>query len=113
MIGLGETNQEVTDAMRQLRSVGVELLTLGQYLAPGRPGERFLAVDRYVEPAQFEAWGQEARELGFKAIASGPMVRSSYRAGSLLEQARSGKLELVEESGPSGKQSGVETIRIT
>ncbi len=88
MVGLGETDQEVTDAMQQLREVGVELLTLGQYLAPGRPGTRFLPVDRYVTPEQFEHWDAEARELGFRGVASGPLVRSSYRAGQLLEEAK-------------------------
>jgi lipoic acid synthetase len=88
MVGLGETDAEVTGAMRQLRSADVDLLTLGQYLAPGRPGERFLPVDRYVAPAQFDAWTTEARDLGFRAVASGPLVRSSYRAGQLLDHAR-------------------------
>lgn len=88
MVGLGETDAEVSDAMHQLRDADVEMLTLGQYLAPGRPGERFLPVDRYVAPDQFEAWQMEARDLGFRAVASGPLVRSSFRAGELLEQAR-------------------------
>ncbi len=87
MVGLGETDQEVTQAMRQLRGVGVEILTLGQYLAPGRPGTRFLPVDRFVTPEQFEFWDTEARALGFRGVASGPLVRSSYRAGSLLAAA--------------------------
>jgi lipoic acid synthetase len=89
MVGLGESNEEVTDAMRLLRGASVDMLTLGQYLAPGRPGERFLPVDRFVAPEQFTAWADEARGLGFRAVASGPLVRSSYRAGLLLEQARS------------------------
>jgi lipoic acid synthetase len=88
MIGLGETDAEVTDAMRQLRGAGVDMLTLGQYLAPGRPGERFLPVDRFVAPEQFAAWADEAKTLGFRAVASGPLVRSSYRAGLLLTEAR-------------------------
>jgi lipoyl synthase len=88
MVGLGEADAEVSDAMQQLRDADVDLLTLGQYLAPGRPGERFLPVDRYVTPEQFEAWSNEARELGFRAVAAGPLVRSSFRAGELLEQAR-------------------------
>jgi lipoic acid synthetase len=88
MIGLGETDDEVTDAMRRLREAGVDMLTLGQYLAPGRPGERFLPVDRFVPPSRFEQWAVEARELGFRAVASGPLVRSSYRAGLLLDEAR-------------------------
>jgi lipoyl synthase len=89
MIGLGETDDEVTDAMRQLRTSNVDMLTLGQYLAPGRPGERYLPVDRFVAPDQFQLWADEARAMGFRAVASGPLVRSSYRAGLLLEQAKS------------------------
>jgi lipoic acid synthetase len=91
MVGLGETDAEVGDAMRLVRSVGVDLLTLGQYIAPGRPGERFLPVDRFVPPAQFAAWAEDARKLGFRAVASGPLVRSSYRAGLLLEEAQTGR----------------------
>jgi lipoic acid synthetase len=89
MVGLGETNEEVTDAMRRLRDADVDMLTLGQYLAPGQPGERFLPVERFVPPEQFAAWSDEARAMGFRAVAAGPLVRSSYRAGLLLEQAKS------------------------
>jgi lipoic acid synthetase len=91
MVGLGETDEEVLEALRLLREVGVELLTLGQYLAPGRPGSRFLPVERYVEPRQFLEWEEAARGMGFKGVAAGPLVRSSYRAGVLLEEARSGR----------------------
>lgn len=91
MVGLGELDAEIGDAMRRLRSVEVDLLTLGQYLAPGRPGERFLPVDRFVPPSQFDAWADEALEMGFRAVASGPLVRSSYRAGLLLEEARTAR----------------------
>ncbi|QDU57139.1 lipoyl synthase [Aeoliella mucimassa] len=87
MVGLGETDREITEAMQRLRTADVDLLTLGQYLAPGRPGERYLPVDRYVTPEQFEAWKHEARELGFAEAAAGPMVRSSFRAGELLAAA--------------------------
>jgi lipoyl synthase len=93
MVGLGETDAEVSAAMQQLRGADVDLLTLGQYLAPGKPGERFLPVDRFVTPAQFEAWADEARETGFRAVASGPLVRSSFRAGSLLEQAQKSMID--------------------
>jgi lipoic acid synthetase len=88
MIGLGETDEEVMDAMRQLRGADVDMLTLGQYLAPGRPGERYLPVDRFVLPEQFDAWAEDAKRLGFRAVAAGPLVRSSYRAGLLLSEAR-------------------------
>lgn len=88
MVGLGETNDEIVAALGQLRSVGVDLVTLGQYLSPGRPGERFLPVDRYATPEEFNAWADAAMGMGFAGVASGPMVRSSFRAGELLEQAR-------------------------
>jgi lipoic acid synthetase len=88
MIGLGEIDREVTEVMMRLREADVDLLTLGQYIAPGG---RHLPVDRYVPPEQFDAWDEEARALGFKAVASGPLVRSSYRAGLLLEEARTGQ----------------------
>jgi lipoic acid synthetase len=88
MVGVGETDEELTRAMRRLRGVGVDMITLGQYLAPGRPGERFLPVDRFVRPQQFAAWAEEAKLLGFRAVAAGPLVRSSYRAGLLLEEAK-------------------------
>jgi lipoyl synthase len=87
MVGLGESDEEVLDAMRQLRDAGVELLTLGQYLTPGRPDSRFLPVDRYVPPAQFAAWESAAYAMGFQGVAAGPLVRSSYRAGELWERA--------------------------
>jgi lipoic acid synthetase len=77
MLGLGETDEEVLDVMRDLRRHGVDMLTVGQYLQP-RPGN--LAVERYVEPAQFEALAQQARAMGFAHAACGPLVRSSYHA---------------------------------
>jgi lipoic acid synthetase len=99
MVGVGETDDEIVDAMQQLRLAGVELLTIGQYLAPGRPGTRFLPVDRYVEPRKFLKWEADAKALGFKGVAAGPLVRSSYLAETLLEEARSGI-----RSTPSGVQ---------
>ena len=85
MLGLGETEAEIHDAFSALRDVGVELLTLGQYLAPG-PG--YHPVREFVTPERFDALARTARELGFRAIASGPLVRSSYRAESLLAAAQ-------------------------
>lgn len=87
MVGLGETDDEVLDAMRRLAEAGVELVTLGQYLAPGRPGTRFLPVDRYVTPEKFAQWERAALNVGFKGAVAGPLVRSSYRAGELYAQA--------------------------
>jgi lipoic acid synthetase len=84
MVGIGESDEEVVDAMRLLRSAGVEMITLGQYL---QPSWKHLAVERFPEPATFATWDQAAREMGFTAVASGPLVRSSYRAGLLWEEA--------------------------
>lgn len=84
MLGLGETEAEVRQALRDLRSVGCELLTMGQYLQPTR---RHAPVARYVPPEEFEAWAEEARALGFTGVASAPLVRSSYRAERLLQEA--------------------------
>lgn len=92
MVGLGESDDEVLDAMRRLREEGaVDIVTLGQYLTPGKPGERFLPVDRYVSPEQFDAYRDAAYEMGFGGVASGPMVRSSFRAGVLYDATRTGK----------------------
>ena len=77
MLGLGETNEEVIEVMRDLRAHDVEMLTLGQYL---QPSEHHLAVERYVTPEEFDALYKTGMELGFKHVASGPMVRSSYHA---------------------------------
>lgn len=95
MVGLGETDDEVIDAMRKLRGAGVELLTLGQYLSPGKTGTRFLPVDRFVPPEQFDAWKVAGYEMGFLGIAAGPLVRSSYRAGQLMDEATRAKSALV------------------
>ena len=95
MVGVGETNEEVVDAMQLLREVEVELITLGQYL---QPSWKHLAVDRFPEPATFAGWDQAAREMGFTAVASGPLVRSSYRAGLLWEEAMGGESVVTRDS---------------
>ena len=76
MLGLGETSEEVETVLHDLRRVGVDHLTLGQYLAPSR---HHFPIARYVAPEEFDRWGQKAVEMGFKYIQSGPLVRSSYR----------------------------------
>jgi len=81
MLGLGESDAEIREAMEDLRAAGVQILTLGQYL---RPAPRFLPVDRYVTPEEFTHWKDVAQELGFDFCASGPLVRSSYRAGEVF-----------------------------
>ena len=77
MLGLGEEIAEVEEVMCDLREYGVDMLTLGQYLRPG-PGH--LTVRRYASPEEFDELGEKARRLGFRQVASGPMVRSSYHA---------------------------------
>tara|TARA_B100000470_G_C19512822_1_gene268249 strand:- start:46 stop:438 length:393 start_codon:yes stop_codon:yes gene_type:complete len=95
MVGVGETDEEVVEAMGLLRQVGVELITLGQYL---QPSWKHLAIDRFPEPSTFAAWDQAARDMGFKAVASGPLVRSSYRAGLLWEEAMGGEPVVTRDS---------------
>lgn len=80
MLGLGESDEELIECFADLRAAGVELLTLGQYLAPTRSHH---PVDRYVSPEAFERFAQQAREMGFHGVAAGPLVRSSYRADEL------------------------------
>ena len=77
MLGLGETEPEVLDALSDLRRVGCDILTLGQYL---QPTLKHLPVKEYVPPQIFEEYGRRAREMEFLHVASGPMVRSSYHA---------------------------------
>ena len=81
MLGLGETEDEVVQAMRDMRDAGVDVLTLGQYL---RPTDHHLAVVEYVTPEQFDKLADIGRGLGFRYVAAGPLVRSSYKAGEFF-----------------------------
>jgi len=81
MLGLGEREEEVRLAMMHLRDADVDFLTIGQYL---RPSARHLPVREYVPPATFEHYKRVGEEFGFKYVASGPLVRSSYRAGEMF-----------------------------
>ena len=96
MLGVGEDGDQVTDALRgqislstarylvmmsmspELRNVDVDVVTFGQYM---RPTKRHMKVDRYVEPAEFDRWKRVAEDMGFLYVASGPLVRSSYKVG--------------------------------
>eukprot|EP00531_Pseudo-nitzschia_arenysensis_P013029 CAMPEP_0116140966 /NCGR_PEP_ID=MMETSP0329-20121206/14134_1 /TAXON_ID=697910 /ORGANISM="Pseudo-nitzschia arenysensis, Strain B593" /LENGTH=396 /DNA_ID=CAMNT_0003636125 /DNA_START=217 /DNA_END=1404 /DNA_ORIENTATION=+ len=78
MLGLGETKEEVLQTMKDLREIDVDVVTFGQYL---RPTENHLAVVEYVKPEMFDYYRQVGEEMGFKYVASGPLVRSSYKAG--------------------------------
>ena len=97
MLGLGETHDEVTDALERLRDAGVDFLTLGQYL---RPSDTHAPVLEYVEPARFAEYEALGRELGFLYTASGPLVRSSYRAGEFFagRLVRERRLETTSEA---------------
>jgi lipoyl synthase len=83
MLGLGESEAETIEAMRDLRSVGVDILTMGQYL---QPTARHFPVCEYIQPEQFKKLREIAETMGFTYVASGPLVRSSYRAGDFFAQ---------------------------
>ncbi|MBT3199206.1 MAG: lipoyl synthase [Phycisphaerales bacterium] len=82
MVGLGETRTEIRQVMQDLRDAGCEILTIGQYLAPS-PDHH--PVERFVKPPEFAEMETEAKALGFTAVAASPLVRSSYRAGELIQ----------------------------
>ncbi|MXW08159.1 MAG: hypothetical protein F4Z87_08615 [Gammaproteobacteria bacterium] len=81
MLGLGETDDEIEQTMLDLLRHGVDFLTLGQYL---RPTRNHLPVERWVHPDEFDSYRELGCELGFKDVAAGPLVRSSYRADRLI-----------------------------
>ena len=87
MLGLGETDDEIMETMRELRKIDLDIVTFGQYL---RPTPNHLAVERYVTPAEFEQYRQWGLELGFREVVSGAFVRSSYRAEKALEGNNAG-----------------------
>jgi len=82
MVGLGETDSEVEQALRDIRETGASFLTVGQYLPPS---SSHWTLDRYVEPAKFLEWEKLAKEIGFSSVACGPLVRSSYNAAELAQ----------------------------
>jgi lipoic acid synthetase len=84
ILGMGEERHEITEAMNDLRAAGCDLLTITQYL---RPTPRHHPVVRWVKPEEFVELREEALDLGFAGVMSGPLVRSSYRAGRLYAQA--------------------------
>ena len=84
ILGMGETREEVVQALRDLRDAGCDLITITQYL---RPSPRHHPVERWVEPQEFDDLADDARSIGFLGVMSGPLVRSSYRAGRLYQQA--------------------------
>jgi len=103
MLGLGETEEQIWDALKELRKANVDVVTFGQYM---RPTKRHMAVHSYITPDVFETWRQRALDMGFLYCASGPLVRSSYKAGeafieNVLKKRRAGRADTVvaEASG--------------
>lgn len=105
MLGVGENEEQVVDALKgtlihsphrivltsttELRNIDVDVVTFGQYM---RPTKRHMKVDRYVDPAEFDRWRKVAEDMGFLYVASGPLVRSSYKAGEFfIENVLRGK----------------------
>jgi lipoic acid synthetase len=84
ILGMGETREEVSEALQQLHDAGCELVTITQYL---RPSVRHHPVERWVKPQEFVELKEEAEQIGFSGVMSGPLVRSSYRAGRLYQMA--------------------------
>ena len=90
ILGLGETREEISQALIDLHAAGCDLITITQYL---RPTMKHHPVERWVKPEEFVELAQEATEVGFLGVMSGPLVRSSYRAGRLYRQAMESKAQ--------------------
>lgn len=107
MVGCGETEAQVLGAMRGLRDADVDVVTIGQYL---RPSKKHTPLVRYVEPSEFDTYRDAGREMGFKYVASGPLVRSSYRAAEAFLEG------VLKGAGPSfdryGKADGRRSLRV-
>jgi lipoic acid synthetase len=104
ILGMGETRDEISEAMRDLHAAGTEILTITQYL---RPSPRHHPVERWVKPEEFVELREEALELGFAGVMSGPLVRSSYRAGRLYRQALENR---GSEQSPASTRTGAEEV---
>jgi lipoic acid synthetase len=106
MVGCGETADQVLGAMQSLRDADVDVLTIGQYL---RPSQKHAPLVRYVEPAEFDAFRDAAMKMGFSYVASGPLVRSSYKAAeAFLEGALSGETPTFDSYGQKRRLAVVE-----
>jgi lipoic acid synthetase len=104
ILGMGETREEVSQAMQDLYDAGCELLTITQYL---RPSVRHHPVSSWVKPEEFVAMREEAEDIGFAGVLSGPMVRSSYRAGRLYQQA------IESRTAAAGQVTDVDQMSVT
>ncbi len=102
MVGLGETREQLRRLFRDLAAVGCDMLTIGQYL---RPGREQLEVERFLSPEEFAELKEEAEEAGIPAVASAPLVRSSYRARELMEnKGKEGRKVVDRESDQGGRK---------
>ncbi len=110
MLGLGETRKEIIATMSDLRSAGCQVLTMGQYLAPSK---KHLPVAKYIDPQEFDAYREEALRLGFVGVASGPLVRSSYRAEELYAQAIRHQEETRENNNLNRKPNCTKMLHIS
>jgi lipoic acid synthetase len=97
MLGLGESPEDVRQTLADLRAAGCDVVTFGQYL---QPSPKHLTVVEFVSPEAFESWAEEARAMGFVYVASGPLVRSSYRAGEYFLRAHLGRAPAPDASAP-------------
>jgi len=98
ILGMGETREEVSEALQQLHDAGAEIITITQYL---RPSPRHHPVERWVKPEEFVEMADEAKEIGYAGVMSGPLVRSSYRAGRLYRQACESRTGTADDGGPA------------
>ncbi len=98
ILGMGETREEITEALRDLVEAGCDLVTITQYL---RPSPRHHPIDRWVKPQEFVELRDEALDMGFSGVMSGPLVRSSYKAGSLYRQAQERRAAGVVAASPT------------
>mmetsp|Transcript_5501 Transcript_5501/g.14917 ORF Transcript_5501/g.14917 Transcript_5501/m.14917 type:complete len:109 (-) Transcript_5501:232-558(-) len=106
MLGLGETEDEVRRTMQDLRDIDVDVVTFGQYL---RPTEHHLSIVEYIKPEVFDHYREVGESMGFKYVASGPMVRSSYKAGEFylehMLKAERKKKEQEQQEQEASKQA--------
>lgn len=103
MVGLGETEEEVIQTFKDLRAHDVDVVTLGQYL---RPTQQQLGVVEYVTPETFQKYKEIAERLGFRYVASGPLVRSSYKAGEYFMK------HLIDDARKKGKVATVQDVKL-
>ena len=105
MLGVGEKDDEIMQTLKDLRDVGCDVVTFGQYLAPTNRHKKYLPIHDYATPERFNYWKEVADDMGFLYCASGPLVRSSYRAGEffmkgVIEKNRE-KEKLLKQSRPT------------